>query len=138
VKRPSSRLGEIIRRQREFNRLTLRQFAAMTGVSNPYLSQIERGLRTPSADVIDAIARTLKLTLEELYQEAGLDNADQGHDRPRARLEAVLEEDGVLGPRQRRVLLEVYDGLIASTATRPRRRQARASDPERTQNTGRS
>jgi transcriptional regulator with XRE-family HTH domain len=138
VKRPSSRIGEIIRRQREFNRLTLRQFAAMTGVSNPYLSQIERGLRTPSKDVIDAIARSLKLPLEELYHEAGLDNGDQRHQRPRDRLEAVLEEDDVLGPRQRRVLLEVYDGLIASTSTPLRRRQARTTDPERTQNTGRS
>ena len=132
VKRPSSRLGEIIRRQREFNRLTLRQFAAMTGVSNPYLSQIERGLRTPSEDVIDTIARTLKLTLEDLYREAGLDGADQGRDGPRDRLEAVLVQDDVLGPRQRRVLLEVYDGLIASSQTRPKRRRARVADPERT------
>jgi ribosome-binding protein aMBF1 (putative translation factor) len=66
VTRAALRLGEIIRRQREFNRLTLRQFAAMAGILNPYLSQIERGLRMPSEEVIDAIARTLKTSLDEL------------------------------------------------------------------------
>jgi len=65
-------LGEIIRRQRELSRLSMRQFAQLAGISNPYLSQIERGLREPSERVVDAIARSLETTADALYEEAGL------------------------------------------------------------------
>jgi transcriptional regulator with XRE-family HTH domain len=115
VSHPSLRLGEIIRRQRAFNRLTLRQFAAMAGISNPYLSQIERGLRAPSREVVDAIARTLETTSAELYEEAGLVlESESDGDDGRSRLEAVLEADRDLSPRQRRVLIDVYDALVAA------------------------
>ena len=67
-----SELGEIIRRQRELNRLSMRQFAQLAGISNPYLSQIERGLREPSERVVESIARSLETTAEALYEEAGL------------------------------------------------------------------
>jgi transcriptional regulator with XRE-family HTH domain len=114
VTRPSSRLGEIIRRQRELNRLTLRQFAAMAGISNPYLSQIERGLKMPSEDVMSSIARTLKTNIDDLYDQAGMEAAGDPLQLARSRLEAVLEQDGVLSAHQRRVLLDVYDGLVAA------------------------
>ena len=118
---PSARLGEIIRRQRELNRLTLRQFAAMAGISNPYLSQIERGLKQPSDAVVEAIARSLKTSADVLYEEAGLTNAEA--DDARARMQAVLESDPSLSPHQRRVLLDVYDAMVAAgPAPRPRQR----------------
>jgi transcriptional regulator with XRE-family HTH domain len=113
LRAPSPRLGEVIRRQRELNRLTLRQFAALAGVSNPYLSQIERGHRAPSEVVLDAIARSLKTTRDELFEQAGMRAPD---DDGRSRLEAVLRRDHALTERQRRVLLEVYDGLVAAAA----------------------
>lgn len=128
MRRPSSRLGEIIRRQRELNRLTLRQFAAMAGISNPYLSQIERGLRAPSAKVVDAIAQSLETSAEDLYAEAGLPAGRDGDDG-RSRLEAVVDADPDLSPRQRRVLMDVYDGLIAAgPGPRPPRRNPRLDD----------
>jgi transcriptional regulator with XRE-family HTH domain len=123
MKRPATHLGEIIRRQRELNRLTLRQFAAMAGISNPYLSQIERGLRVPSEAVMAAIARSLKTNPDLLYEEAGL-IADGDHDDDaRARVEAALEADPALAPRQRRALMEIYDVMVlAGPVPRPRRR----------------
>jgi transcriptional regulator with XRE-family HTH domain len=120
MRTPSARLGEIIRRQRQLNRLTLRQFASMAGISNPYLSQIERGLRAPSEPVIDAIARSLQTSTDALYQQAGL--VDEG-ENARGRVEAALEADPGLSPRQRRVVMDVYDAMIAAgPVVRPRRR----------------
>ena len=125
MRRPSSHLGEIIRRQRELNRLTLRQFAEMAGISNPYLSQIERGLRAPSEEVVEAIARSLKTNAEELYDQAGLTtDGDDGH----ARLAAVLGADETLTPRQRRVLMDVYDAFVAARPATPTGRRGPASD----------
>jgi transcriptional regulator with XRE-family HTH domain len=120
MRTPSARLGEIIRRQRQLNRLTLRQFASMAGISNPYLSQIERGLRAPSEPVIDAIARSLETSADALYQQAGLvDEAENA----RGRVESALEADPGLSPRQRRVVMDVYDAMIAAgPVVRPRRR----------------
>ncbi|KXF52936.1 hypothetical protein AXA44_46105 [Rhodococcus sp. SC4] len=121
MRRPSAQLGEIIRRQREFNQFTLRQFAEMAGISNPYLSQIERGLRAPSEAVIEAIARSLKINADILYEQAGIP-ANDGDDA-RARVEAALEADPALAPRQRRALMEIYDAMVmAGPVPRPRRR----------------
>jgi len=93
----------------------------MAGISNPYLSQIERGLRDPSDTVVDAIARSLKTSPDALYAQAGLD-VDDGDDA-RAGVEAAFEADPALSPRQRRVLLEVYDAMVAAgPVARPRRR----------------
>ncbi|MDT2005606.1 helix-turn-helix transcriptional regulator [Rhodococcus opacus] len=122
MRRPSAQLGEIIRRQREFNQFTLRQFAEMAGISNPYLSQIERGLRAPSATVIEAIARSLKINADILYEQAGFPAGDG--DDARARVEAALEADPALAPRQRRALMEIYDAMVmAGPVPRPRRRR---------------
>src|ERR1700737_1744241 len=67
-------LGEIVRRQRELSKLSMRQVAAMAGISNPYLSQIERGLREPSEQVAEAIAKALRTSVDTLYKEAGIDD----------------------------------------------------------------
>ena len=65
-------LGEIIRQQRELAELSMRRFAEVAGISNPYLSQIERGLRAPSEQVLEAIARSLKISVDALYEQAGV------------------------------------------------------------------
>ena len=71
-------LGEIIRRQRELTELSMRQFADMVGISNPYMSQIERGLRDPSEKVLAAIARNLDVSADALYEQAGMSAAPPG------------------------------------------------------------
>src|SRR3954451_20213689 len=88
---PVATLGEVIRRQRELNRLSMRQFAQMAGISNPYLSQIERGLRAPSQRVVDAIARSLETSADALYDQAGLHPADVEEETPGVR--AAIQAD---------------------------------------------
>jgi transcriptional regulator with XRE-family HTH domain len=117
---PTATLGEIIRRQRELNKLSMRQFADMVGISNPYLSQIERGLRAPSERVLDAIARSLDLSAEALYEQAGL-SSDEADEEPAARV--AIQKDPHLSPGQRRALLETYDAFVGRGASRPRRRR---------------
>ena len=102
----------------------------MAGISNPYLSQIERGLREPSERVVDAIARSLETTAEALYEEAGLVAEE---DARSAAVPAAIAADPALTPRQRKIMLEVYEAFVASgPAPRPpaaarRRRPANAS-----------
>ena len=107
---PARALGEAIRRQRELNHVSMRQFASMAGISNPYLSQIERGLREPSERVVDAIARSLETSVDALYAEAGISVAD---DDESVSARAAIEADDRLTVRQRRTLLEMYDSFIA-------------------------
>jgi transcriptional regulator with XRE-family HTH domain len=117
---PAFSLGEIIRRQRELSRLSMRQFATMAGISNPYLSQIERGLREPSERVVEAIARSLKTSAEALYEEAGLVADD---DSALEAVPAAITADPALTPRQRRVMLDVYEAFVASGPSPPPRRR---------------
>jgi transcriptional regulator with XRE-family HTH domain len=114
-------LGEIIRRQRELSAMSMRQFAEMVGISNPYLSQIERGLREPSEKVVEAIARNLDVSAEVLYRQAGLDPDGPEEGEPAARV--AIREDPHLSPRQRQALLEVYDAFTGGG--RPSRRRRR-------------
>jgi transcriptional regulator with XRE-family HTH domain len=114
-------LGEIIRRQRELNELSMRQLAAMVGISNPYLSQIERGLREPSDRVVDAIARTLRMSADSLYEQAGLLDEEE----PESNVVAAIRADPALTERQRRSLIEIYEALAAETAGRRGRRRRR-------------
>src|SRR6185436_6530525 len=72
------RLGEIIRRQRELSALSMRQFADLVGISNPYLSQIERGLRDPSEKVLEGIAKSLQISVDTLREQAGMSVAADG------------------------------------------------------------
>jgi transcriptional regulator with XRE-family HTH domain len=119
VERPT--LGEIIRRQRERNELSMRQFAAMVGISNPYLSQIERGLREPSEHVVDAIARSLQTSADALYEQAGLVDEDGGE----SQVVAAVRADPALTDRQRRSLVEIYEAFTAETTGRRRRPRRR-------------
>jgi transcriptional regulator with XRE-family HTH domain len=96
-------IGGYIRAQRENAKVSLRQLARAAGVSNPYLSQIERGLRTPSAEILQQIARGLRISAEALYVRAGI-----LEERPAgAVIDAVLA-DHHLSERQKQVLLDVY------------------------------
>jgi len=95
-------LGAYLREQRESAKLSVRQLASLTGVSNPYLSQVERGLRRPSAEVLQQLAKGLRISAEALYVRAGI--LDDG---PRGTVEAAVEADEGLNPRQKKVLLEL-------------------------------
>jgi transcriptional regulator with XRE-family HTH domain len=116
-------LGEIIRRQRELNELSMRQFAQMAGISNPYLSQIERGLREPSEKVMDAIAGALEVSADALYEQAGFAEDDDSEARP---VVDAVRADPVLTGRQRQALIELYEACrSANGEPRPRRRARR-------------
>ena len=106
-------LGEYIREQREAAEVSLRQLAKNAGVSNPYLSQVERGLKKPSAEILGQIASALRISAETLYVRAGLLE-------PRAGDAAVTESiaaDESLTERQRQVLLEIYAAFQSENAT---------------------
>ena len=109
-------IGAYIREQREQAKISLRQLAQAAGVSNPYLSQIERGLRRPSADILQQIARGLRISAEALYVQAGF-----LEDRPPGLgvRDAVLT-DPELTERQKQMLLEVYDSFRKEAAGRNR------------------
>jgi transcriptional regulator with XRE-family HTH domain len=116
---PQQLLGAIIRAQREFASLPMRQFAAAVGISKPYLSQIELGLRAPSERVLEAIAESLETSADALYTEAGFVEAaaEEGVDRP-VGLETHIESAGELTAAQRRALIEIYRGFVDANAVR--------------------
>ena len=114
---PVSSLGEAIRRQRELSDVSMRQFASMAGISNPYLSQIERGLREPSERVLDAIARSLETSTDELYESAGI--VREPADEEEVGTREAIEADDRLTGRQRRALLEVYDSFLTVNRRSP-------------------
>lgn len=108
-------LGEYIRRQRELNEISMRQFATMAGISNPYLSQIERGHREPSHRVVEAIARSLQMSVDALYAQAGLTpEPEPGEVVERASVRTAISTDPELSPTQRKVLLDMYEALRAA------------------------
>jgi transcriptional regulator with XRE-family HTH domain len=107
----ASALGEIIRRQRELAELSMRQFAELAGISNPYLSQIERGLRAPSEQVLDGIARALKLSADTLYEQAGM--RPPGEEESESAVLSAIAADPNLTARQRTALREVYEAFVA-------------------------
>ena len=107
-----SSIGEYIKEQREQAKISLRQLAAAAGVSNPYLSQIERGLRRPSAEILQQIAKGLRISAEALYVQAGILEDREPDTGVRA---AVLAEP-VLTERQKQVLLEIYDSFRQEAA----------------------
>ncbi|KOT33854.1 XRE family transcriptional regulator [Streptomyces caelestis] len=102
-------LGEYLREQRRSAQLSLRQLAEAAGVSNPYLSQIERGLRKPSAEVLQQVAKALRISAETLYVRAGILDAER--DRSEVETRAAVLADPTLTERQKQVLLQIYESF---------------------------
>jgi transcriptional regulator with XRE-family HTH domain len=108
-------LGTFIRDRRRDARLSLRRLSELAGVSNPYLSQIERGLRKPSADILQQLARALHVSAETLYVRAGILDPTDGEPN----LEHEILRDPTLTDRQKQALLEVYRSFQAEREPRP-------------------
>jgi transcriptional regulator with XRE-family HTH domain len=107
AKQSGAAIGEFIREQREQAQVSLRQLARLAGVSNPYLSQIERGLRKPSADILQQIAKGLRISAEQLYVRAGILEAHEGDPE----VIAAILADARLSERQKQVLIEIYQSF---------------------------
>jgi transcriptional regulator with XRE-family HTH domain len=110
-------LGEFIRDQRRNARLSLRKLSERAGISNPYLSQIERGLRKPSAEILQSIARGLRISAETLYVRAGILDERSATD-PSADLAAAILHDPSISDRQKQVLVEIYRSFQAENTGR--------------------
>ena len=106
-------LGDYLREQRTLAQLSLRQLADQAGVSNPYLSQIERGLRKPSAEVLSQIAKALRISAEQLYIRAGILSPEDGVG---GSVELAILGDTGLTERQKQSLLDVYASFLALNA----------------------
>jgi transcriptional regulator with XRE-family HTH domain len=112
-------IGEYIKQQRSNAKISLRQLSKLAGVSNPYLSQIERGLRKPSAEILQQIAKGLRISAEALYVQAGILDLPQG-----GPVVDAVRADMTLTERQKQVLLDVYESFRRENAT------TTASEPE--------
>jgi transcriptional regulator with XRE-family HTH domain len=123
AKRSGAAIGEFIRDQREQAQVSLRQLARLAGVSNPYLSQIERGLRKPSAEILQQIAKGLRISAEQLYVRAGILEFREGNQE----LVAAILSDADLGERQKQVLLDIYESFRREN--QQVRVEAEAADP---------
>lgn len=141
-KLPLPDLGAYLREQRQNARMSLRQLADAAGISNPYLSQIERGLKRPSADILQQIARGLQVSAESLYIRAGILDERIAPDYDAAAGADVLRAiavDPALTDRQRAVLVEIYRFFVGSAAddtdapllTETIKRAAQAPSPDR-------
>jgi transcriptional regulator with XRE-family HTH domain len=102
-------IGSFIRQQRERSAISMRKLAERAEISNPYLSQIERGLRKPSAEILKRIARGLSVSAESLFERAGL---LEGRDTPD--VEAAIGSDPELTERQKQALTQIYRSFVAS------------------------
>ncbi|MFB4272649.1 helix-turn-helix domain-containing protein [Nonomuraea sp. GTA35] len=114
-------IGEYIREQRQQAKISLRQLAAAAGVSNPYLSQIERGLRKPSAEILNQIAKGLRISSQALYVQAGLIEDRE----PPSDVITAIRADAHLSERQRQVLIDIYESF---------RKEKHAEDEQTSQN----
>lgn len=108
----ASQVGDYIREQRSAARVSLRELARAAGVSNPYLSQVERGLRKPSAEILASIARGLKISAETLYEQAGILDRRSGNPDT----VAAIRSDSALSERHKAVLLELYETYVREHA----------------------
>ena len=102
-------LGSFIREQRRSARLSLRKLSDIAGISNPYLSQIERGLRKPSAEILQSIAKALRISAETLYVRAGILEEDRDHD-----LVAEILKASSITERQKQALIDHYRSYVES------------------------
>jgi transcriptional regulator with XRE-family HTH domain len=117
-------LGDYIREQRTAAQISLRQLAKLAGVSNPYLSQIERGLRKPSAEILQQLAKALRISAEALYVQAGILDERYGEgDVPTA-----IVTEARLTERQKQVLLEIYESFLHENEERPGKDVSAAAD----------
>ena len=114
----SDRLGDFIRSQRGLANMSIRELAKLTKVSNPYLSQIERGIYQPSAQVLKAIAGALDVSAETLFSQAGL--LEEHPDDDLSGVEDAIRVDRRLTPEQKKTLLRVYRSFVAEEAAEPR------------------
>ncbi|TDE20814.1 XRE family transcriptional regulator [Nonomuraea mesophila] len=114
-------IGEYIREQRQQAKISLRQLAEAAGVSNPYLSQVERGLRKPSAEILNQIAKGLRISSQALYVQAGLIEDRE----PPSDVITAIRADPLLTERQRQVLIDIYESF---------RKEAPAGDEQTSQN----
>lgn len=118
---PVPDLGAYLREQREAAQMSVRQVAKAAGISNPYLSQIERGLRKPSAEILQQLAKGLRISAETLYIRAGiLDDSATGEpvEQPYDVTVAIMADER-LNDRQRRALLDVYRSFVGDVADHP-------------------
>ncbi|WP_336208505.1 helix-turn-helix domain-containing protein [Nonomuraea sp. LPB2021202275-12-8] len=106
-------IGEYIREQRQQAKISLRQLSAAAGVSNPYLSQIERGLRKPSAEILNQIAKGLRISSQALYVQAGLIEDRE----PPSDVITTIRADAHLTERQRQVLIDIYESFRKENPT---------------------
>ena len=104
-------VGAFIRRQREQAEMSVRRLAELADVSNPYLSQVERGLRKPSAEILQQVAQALKISVETLYVKAGILPED---DYRTSSVREAIDADEYLTDDQKRALLNVYESFLAS------------------------
>lgn len=109
----SAKLGEYIREQRHGAEISLRQLAKAAGISNPYLSQVERGLRRPSAQILSRIAAALRISAETLYVRAGILEERVGDQT----VIAAISGDATLSERQREMMLEIYAAFQTENST---------------------
>lgn len=110
-------LGEYLRDQRKAARMSLRQLSELAGVSNPYLSQIERGLKKPSAEILQQLAKGLEISAESLYVKAGILEPHERHSETVGVVE-VIQSDPALTRRQREALIDIYTSFVGG-AERP-------------------
>ena len=120
------KLGGYIREQRQSARLSLRKMSGLAGVSIPYLSQVERGLRRPSADILQGIARGLQVSAETLYVQAGI-----LEERPAVDVVAAIRSDPSLNERQRGVLVSIYHEFRRESLERDEAAAGEAGAPSR-------
>ncbi len=104
-------IGEFIREQRQLAEMSMRRLADLAGVSNPYLSQVERGLRKPSAQILQQLAKALQVSAETMYVRAGMLDADAAQEPT---LESAIRSAPELNEEQRKALLGVYRSFLAA------------------------
>ncbi len=108
-------LGDYLREQRKNAKLSVRQLSEVAGISNPYLSQIERGVKKPSAEILQALAKGLSISAETLYIQAGLLDPDESSASERLSTRELLMVDPRLTNRQRQTLIDIYDSFVGDT-----------------------
>lgn len=119
-------LGEFIRQQRAGAQMSVRKLAKLAGVSNPYLSQVERGLRRPSAEILNAIAKGLRVSSQTLYVKAGI-----LEEEPHPDVHTAIMADPILSEQQKQVLLQVYDSFREETGRKRTNGKAASASPRR-------